>query len=352
MKKSLLLILFTIIFSCKDKSNNEVADYKPSFTSTTADTLLSEEISIRALTIDGEKVWYAGSRGKYGWISLNGGKNFSGVAVQDTLIPEFRAIAQTKTDVFILNVGTPALLYKISKDGKRSKLVYTENGEKVFYDSMQFSNDKDGIAMGDPTEGCLSVIVTNDGGDTWTKVHCDKLPKIAPGEAAFAASNTNIITKGDKIWMVSGGKKSRVFYSSDKGKNWEVYKTPIVQGSEMTGIFSADFYNDTIGFAVGGDYEKLEKNSGNKMITTNGGKNWELIGEGTGFGYASCVQFVPGSNGNEIVTIGPSGLYYSYNKGKDWEKLLDNKTLHTIRFIDAKTAIAAGQNKIIRLRFK
>lgn len=352
MKKSLLLILFTIFFSCKNKSSNEVADYKPSFTSTTADTLLSEEISIRALTIDGDKVWYAGSRGKYGWISLNGGKNFSGVAVQDTLIPEFRAIAQTKTDVFILNVGTPALLYKISKDGKRSKLVYTENGEKVFYDSMQFSNDKDGIAMGDPTEGCLSVIITDDGGDTWTKIPCDKLPKITPGEAAFAASNTNIITKGDKIWMVSGGKKSRVFYSSDKGKNWEAYKTPIVQGSEMTGIFSADFYDDKLGFAVGGDYEHLEKKSGNKMITTDGGKKWELIGEGTGFGYASCVQFVPGSNGNEIVTIGPSGLYYSYNKGKDWEKLLDNKTLHTIRFIDAKTAIAAGQNKIIRLRFK
>lgn len=352
MKKSLLLALFAIAFSCKNKSSNDEIDYKPSFTSVTADTLLSEEISIRALTIDNEKVWYAGSRGKYGWISLNGGKNFSGVAVQDTLIPEFRAIAQTKTDVFILNVGTPALLYKISKDGKRSKLVYTENGEKVFYDSMQFTNDKDGIAMGDPTDNCLSVIITNDGGDTWTKVPCDKLPKITPGEAAFAASNTNIITKGDKIWMVSGGKKSRVFYSKDKAISWEVYNTPIVQGSEMTGIFSADFYNDTLGFAVGGDYEKPEKNSGNKMITTDGGKNWELIGEGKGFGYASCVQFVPGSNGNEIVTIGPSGLYYSYNKGKDWEKLLDHKTLHTIRFIDAKTAIAAGQNKIIRLRFK
>lgn len=352
MKKSLLFTLFVLVFSCKNKSDNEAADYKPSITSVTTDTLLSEEISIRALTIDNQKVWYAGSRGKYGWISLNGGKNFSGVAVQDTLIPEFRAIAQTKTDVFILNVGTPALLYKISKDGKRSKLVYTENGEKVFYDSMLFINDKDGIAMGDPTDNCLSVIITNDSGDTWTKIPCDKLPKIIPGEAAFAASNTNIITKGDKIWMVSGGKKSRVFYSANKGQSWEVYNTPIVQGSEMTGIFSADFYNESLGFAVGGDYEKLEKNSGNKMITTDGGKNWELIGEGEGFGYASCVQFVPGGKGNELVTIGPSGLYYSYNKGKDWKKLLDTKTLHTIRFIDAKTAIAAGQNKIIRLQFK
>lgn len=352
MKKSLLLILLTLFFSCRNNDKNENVDHKPSFTSVTADTLLNEEISIRAITIDGNKAWYAGSMGKYGWISLNGGKNFSGVAVQDTLMPEFRAIAQTKTDVFILNVGTPALLYKISKDGKRSKLVYTENGEKVFYDSMQFSNDKDGIAMGDPTDDCLSVIVTNDGGDTWAKISCDKLPKVKPGEAAFAASNTNIITKGNKIWMVSGGKKSRVFYSEDKGQNWKVYKTPIVQGSEMTGIFSADFYDDKLGFAVGGNYEHLEKNSGNKMITTDGGKKWELVGEGKGFGYASCVQFVPGSNGNELVTVGPSGLYYSYNKGKDWEKLLDYKTLHTIRFIDPKTAIAAGQNKLIRLHFK
>ena len=348
MKKVLIFLAAVSLLSCK---HEEKKDYKASFAEITTDSLLNEDISIRALSIDGNKVWYAGSNGKYGWVSLNGGKNFSGVAVQDTLLPEFRAIAQTKDDVFIINAGTPALLYKISKDGKRTKLVYTETGEKVFYDSMQFRNDKEGIAIGDPTNGCLSVIETKDGGETWKKIPCTFLPPAADGEAAFAASNTNIVLKGDDSWIASGGKKSRILYSKDKGKNWIAFDTPIVQGKEMTGMFSVDFYDDSIGFAVGGDYEQLTKNSGNKILTVDGGKNWSLVGENNGFGYASCVQFVPGSNGNELITVGPSGIYYSYDRGSNWKMMSDDKSLHTIRFKDKNTAIAAGQNKIVQLKF-
>jgi len=349
MKKSLLLLLFTTaLLSCKE----EKKDFKPSFSVVEADTLLNDEISIRALTIDGDKAWYAGSMGKYGWVSLSGGKAFNGVISKDTIFPEFRAIAQTKNDIFILNAGSPAMLYKISKDGKSSKEVYSESGEKVFYDSMQFYNDQEGIAMGDPTNGCLSVIITRDGGNTWTKTPCASLPSTAEGEAAFAASNTNLVIKGTNAWMVSGGKKSRLFFSPDKGRSWAVFDTPIVQGSDMTGIFSVDFYDKDTGFAVGGNYEKPDRNSGNKIATDDGGKNWEKVGENTGFGYASCVQFFPGSNGNELLTAGPSGIFYSYDRGATWKKIFDEKAFHTLRFADSKTVLLAGQKKIVRLKLK
>jgi photosystem II stability/assembly factor-like uncharacterized protein len=347
MKKYLLLLCAAALFSCQEERN-----YKPSFTVAEPEVIHEQEgIGCRAITIDGDKVWYAGSMGNYGYLSLNGGKNFSGVIAKDTLFPELRAIAQTKDHIFILNAGTPALLYKISKDGKRVDMVYTEEGEKVFYDSMKFRNDKEGIAMGDPTGSCLSIITTKDGGETWQKLPCDNLPEVGEGEAGFAASNTNIVVKGGKTWIASGGKQSRVFYSKN-GEKWKVYKTPIVQGSEMTGMFSMDFYDDKTGFAVGGNYEQRDKNSGNKILTEDGGKSWELVGEGTGSGYASCVQFVPESKGNELVTVGPAGIFYSFDRGITWKKLLDEKGMHTIRFIDSKNAIAAGQNKIIRLRFK
>jgi len=349
MNKSIILLMVFSLLSCKKKDSK---NFKASFNTVTVDTLLQDEISIRGVAIDGDKAWYAGNNGKYGWVSLNGGRNFNGVAVQDTLMPEFRAIAQTKSDIFILNVGTPALLYKISKDGKQSKLVYTETGEKVFYDSMQFRNDKEGIAIGDPIGGCLSIIITNDGGNTWKKIPCSQLPAVADGEAAFAASNSNVIVKGDKTWIVSGGKKSRVFYSSSLKEKWEVFNTPIVQGKEMTGIFSADFYNDEIGFAVGGDYENLQLNKDNKILTEDGGKTWKKVGQDKGFGYGSCVQFVPESNGNELITVGTSGVYYSHDRGENWKQLSSDKTLHTLRFADSKTIIAAGQNKIIRLKLK
>lgn len=349
MKKVLFFLVTASFFSCKKEENK---DFKASFIAVTIDTLLNEEISIRAITPDNDKLWYAGSNGKYGWVSLSGGTNFNGVAVQDSILPEFRAIAQTKSDIFIINAGSPALLYKISKNGKQVKLVYTEMGEKVFYDSMQFRNDSEGMAIGDPTDGCLSIIMTNDGGNTWIKKNCGTIPGTTEGEAAFAASNTNLILKGNKTWIASGGKKSRIFFSDDKGNNWKVLDTPIVQGSEMTGLFSVDFYNDKIGFGVGGDYEQPNKNNANKIITEDGGKTWRLIGENKGFGYASCVQYLPDSDGNELITVGPSGIYYSFDRGENWKKIADDTTLHTIRFKDKKTALAAGKNKIIRLSFK
>lgn len=172
------------------------------------------------------------------------------------------------------------------------------------------------------------------------------------GEAAFAASNTNIVAKGNNTWVVSGGKKARVFFSSDKGKTWNVYDTPIVQGKNMTGIFSVDFYDDNIGIIAGGDYEVPVQNFQNKAITFDGGKTWKLLAENSGFGYASCIQFIPNSNGKGIVSVGLTGLHYSSDGGNTWKQLSSDPTLYTIRFLDQVTAFAAGKNKIIKIEFK
>ena len=106
---------------------------------------------------------------------------------------------------------------------------------------MKFFNHYNGIAMGDPTEDCLSIIITNDGGYTWNKIPCEKLPKVADGEAAFAASNTNIKVLGKTVWIATGGTKARVFKSKDFGETWAVFETPIIQGEGPQGIYSIDF---------------------------------------------------------------------------------------------------------------
>ena len=353
MKNALtFLLLLVVLFSCKQENKALVFSNTKIFTSVTIDTLLEEELSIRAILVDSNKIWYAANKGQYGSIDLKTDKRFNGHVTKDTLSLEFRSIAQTKDYIFMANVGSPALLYRVSKDGSRIKKMYQENHPKAFYDSMQFWNNEEGIAMGDPTDTCLSVLITRDGGTTWTKIDCENLPKVAEGEGAFAASNTNLIIKGTETWMVSGGKKSRVFYSADKGKSWKVFDTPIIQGQAMTGIFTADFYDSKNGFIAGGNYEKLNQNFGNKAITDDGGKSWTLVAEKEGFGYASCVQYVPNSNAEQLVTVGASGLYYSSSAGEKWSKLSDDKTLYTIRFLNDSTAIAAGKNKIIRVNFK
>ena len=349
----LMIVLFLSGLSfakAQDLNSKKIKTIK--FSSVQIDTLFQDEISIRAIVKDHDKIWYAGNKNRFGFYDLKLNEKFENKIAEDTLKIEFRSIAATTNYIYVLSVANPGLLYQIAKNGKKFKLVYQEKNEKVFYDSMQFWNDKEGIAIGDPITDCLSVIITKDGGETWNKLPDSLLPKVFEGEAHFAASNTNVIVKGYDTWIVSGGKKARVFYSPNKGSSWSAYETPIVQGKQMTGIFTADFYDAKKGFVAGGDYELPNQNYENKAITADGGKTWKLVAENKAFGYASCVQYVPNSKGKGIVSVGASGLYYSPDGGENWEQFLKDSSLYTIRFIDASTAIAAGRDKMIRIRFK
>lgn len=344
---SMVLLFF---LSGKSYRNDFKMQQESSFQSVRIDTILNQNISIRALHVDGNKIWYGADKSRFGFIEIPTKKQTQIQFIVDSL--EFRSIFATSSHFFVLSVGSPAILYRVNKETNNGKVVYEEQHKKAFYDSMQFWNATEGIAMGDPTEDCLSIIITRDGGNSWKKIPCKLLPKVAPGEAAFAASNTNIVVKGSKTWIVSGGVQSRVFYSPDKGKSWEVFNTPIISGKGMTGIFTADFYNEKIGFIAGGDYENQPQNSANKAMTKDGGKTWKLVGEHQGFGYASCVQFVPNGKGKQVVSVGASGLHYSLDSGATWKQLLKDDTLFTIRFQNDSTAFAAGKNKIIRIQFK
>lgn len=346
----LSLIASFLIVSC---SVDKKLISETNFVKVSIDTLIQDQISSRAILIDGNKVWYAGNKGQFGSIPLSDkGARYKGVIEKNNLNIEFRSIAQTSRSIFILSVSNPALLYKIDKKSKQIRLVYEEKHEKVFYDSMQFLNNKEGFAIGDPTEDCPSIIKTTDGGKTWKKVSCNNLPKFEEGEAFFAASNTNLILTDNAMFMISGGKKSRAFVSVDKGENWEIYESPIIQGGTMTGAFCADFYNDSIGIMAGGNYEKPLENIQNKAITNDGGKTWKLVSDNAGFGYASCIQYVPDSNGKGIVEVGANGIFYSNDSGLTWKQLAEDKDLLTFRFIDDRTAVATGKNRIVRLVFK
>ena len=111
-----------------------------------------------------------------------------------------------------------------------TRIVYKEFHEDVFYDAMNFWNDDEGIAIGDSLDGCLSIIITRDGGETWNKLNCDQLPKPAENEGAFAASDTNIAIVGDKTWVATTA--GRIYYSDDKGVTWEIIDTPIIKEKE------------------------------------------------------------------------------------------------------------------------
>lgn len=325
----------------------------PLYTQIETTNVYTDSVSIRAISaVNDSTVWFAGNSGKVGVIHGKTPK-LATISYQDSLLA-FRSIARTKDAVFVLSIANPAVLYKIGLNGTDATYieeVYQEEGESVFYDSMKFWNDQEGIAMGDPTGNCLSVIITRDGGNSWSKISCEDLPEVTDGEAAFAASNTNIAIYGNAAWIVSGGKRARVFKTSDKGKSWKVFETPIKEGGAMTGIYSVDFYNKSTGVIFGGDWENKDSNQGNKAITTDGGKTWKLLSDGSGPGYRSCVKFVPNTGGMGLVAVGIPGVSYSYDGGETWAQLA-NTPYYAIDFVNDSIAFASGRNKIDKLKFK
>lgn len=349
MKKSLLIVGVIVFFSCGVAQNK--SSENTFFTHVKIEGILNDSIGVRAIELKEDYLFYAGSQGKFGYINLDNPQNKIQHQVEnDTVFPAFRSVASTAKSDFILSVANPALLYEVNRLGD-VRLRYKETDSTVFYDSMAFWNRREGIAMGDPTDGCLSIIITRDGGKTWNKLACENLPKAAEGEAAFAASDSNIAIVGNKTWIISGGTKSRVYFSPDKGKTWTIQEIPLIDGKPTTGGYSIDFYNEQIGAIIGGDYTNMKQNERNKAITFNGGKTWKLMSKGEDPGYKSCIQFVPNGQGKEIVAVGPTGISYSSNAGETWKEI-SKEGFYTLRFLNDSVAFAGGKHRISKLVFE
>ncbi|WP_347925298.1 oxidoreductase [Pontimicrobium sp. SW4] len=345
MKQIIIVFLLISLFSCKTEEKFIPRD----FNSVEIEHILEDSLlSIRAIDVlnDGNLA-FAANNNSFGL--YNPAKRAWNISKQkqDTLKFSFRSIGHTTTDFFMLTVANPALLYKTTSAGMQ--LVYREDHENVFYDAMNFWNDNEGIAIGDSIDGCLSIIITRDGGTTWTKLPCDQLPLAEEGEGAFAASNTNIAIVEDKTWVATTA--GRIYYSEDKGETWELINTPMISEKDTEGIYSIDFYDELNGFAIGGDYTKPDGNKGNKIKTVDGGKTWQLVADGRTPNYRSCVQYIPNRNGMELVAVGFKGIDFSNDGGETW-KTVSNEGFFTIRFIDETTAYAAGSGRISKIVFK
>ena len=342
--KSVAVIIFTVgvLFSC-------TKNYQPRDIDTIAiEHIKMDSASIRAIDVlKDSTLIFASSNGLVGMVYEFNNEPFTIKANYDSITPHFRSIATNGEYTFALSIGNPALLYKLN-DGDL-ELVYKEEHEKVFYDAMAFFDSQNGIAMGDATDGCLSVIITKDGGNTWHKLSCDVLPPLEQGEAAFAASNTNIAVAGSNAWIVTGGARARVFHTSDMGNHWEVYDTPIVDGGKMTGIYSVAFFDENNGIIMGGDWDDKANNTRNKAMTTDGGKTWNLVANGKEPGYKSCVQYVPNTEGKELFAVGSTGISFSNDGGVSWKEVSNEKDFYTIKFINEHSAWLAGKEKLGKL---
>ena len=340
MKLLLLALISFATISCSN--NNDQADIKFVVNSEI------DSLSIRALEVKNEKeIFFGGSNSTFGY-SNDGGESWN-ISRIDTLKQEFRSIAILDSLVLLINIGSPAKLYRSTDLGKSWNVSTIDSSETAFYNSMKFWDNKNGIATGDPQEdGYLSILMTDDGGETWNKLPSEILPKLDEGEAQFAASNTCVDAIDGNIWIATGGKNSRIIRSRDAGKSWQLMELDFVKGNEMTGIYSVDFYDVNNGFVFGGDWNKKCKSNNNKFYTSDGGDTWINATSEDRVCYRSCVQY---STKDKLIALGIPGISTSDDGGNTWNNISEVRNFYTVRIINDSTAIAAGRGQIAKIIF-
>ena len=102
---------------------------------------------------------------------------------------------------------------------------------------------------------------------------------------------------------------------------------------------------------MGGNFSKQEENTANKAITTDGGETWTLVANGKAPNYKSCVQYIPGTKGKEIIAVGKTGVSFSNDGGHTWNDVSEDG-YYAIQFVDKNTAWLSGNRKIGKLTLK
>ncbi|MFT4711009.1 MAG: photosystem II stability/assembly factor-like uncharacterized protein [Planctomycetota bacterium] len=322
------------------------------------------------------------------WVSGSGGKvarsTDSGASWTDVQIPEAVAddldlrciVAFDELEAWAASAGegSASRLFHTTDGGASWTTVLRNEDPAGFFDGLAFWDRDNGLLLGDPTDGYLTVLVTTDGGSTWSRmgdaqVFALPAPKpvtlvngelsvalsdeqkqqaraeaeafsaeegtdaaavgamldqqaaidetLAPlGEYCFAASNQSIATMGrSTAWIGTGGKVARVFKTQDRGRSWTVAETPLAQGDAAAGVFALDFADFNHGVAVGGNYTLPDGAVGNCAVTSDGGATWQLAATPPP-GYRSSVRFLPG--GDDLwISAGTSGANLSEGSGGD-----------------------------------
>lgn len=334
-------LLVVLLWSCGPKTNKII---KPQYANIKISSILEKDsLSIRALEISDQGFVFSGNNNQVGtYNAKNNEMIFNKISLPDEKTHEFRGIAPTPDGFYIVSVANPAKVLHITDVNASPKQVYYEKDEAVFYDAMKFWNDQEGIALGDAMNGCMSIIVTRNGGKSWQKLGCDQIPSSTGSEGAFAASNTNIEIKGDHVWCATG---RRILHSPDKGHTWTAYDTPIIQEKPTQGMYSLDFYDAKRGMAIGGDYTAPDSNKSNLISTEDGGKTWNVISNASSPGYRSCIQYIPQTDAQGVLAVGFKGIDLSLDGGKTWKHLSD-ESFYTVRFIDSTSGYLAGKGRI------
>ena len=312
------------LFACLSLCNCERAslDLAKHLTVTPVHSL-DTALSLRGISaVDRNQIVVTGT-GSSIYRTQDGGGNWQQLEKPDTSNLDFRDVhvfGDGAILVLSIGPGTKSRIYKSSDEGRSWKLCFQMEMESGFLNAFAFWDENRGVVVGDPVDGHLFIMRTEDSGETWARVEFENIPFALEGEAGFAASGTCVRTFGrDMAWIGTGGTQARVLVSNDGGDTWTVHSTPVISGQSTTGIFSVFFRNELNGIVVGGDYTSTTTDSATIAYTITGGLTWRLSGSAR-VPFQSAVSEVSIGGRSVFVSTGPAGTFASVD-GKSWTKI-------------------------------
>jgi len=292
--------------------------------------------------------WASGTEGTY-IRTTNYGQSWTAAQIAGAEKLNFRDIkAFDANTAYIMSAGPGALscVYKTENSGESWEIKIT-GSENDFFDCMAFWNRMRGIILGDtdPTTNRFNIYLTDNGGESWSRISENAIPPSLENEAAFAASGSCAIAYGElDACFVTGRFNARAFHTHDGGKSWQVTSTPIMHDTPSAGIYSVSF-RGKIGVIAGGDHREPDRGGSNLAMTSDGGNNWELIEVSPQY-YWSAVSLAPDLE--HLIVVGPkqAGLIHSESKYV-WKK--ESKvSLNAVSFwSDSNRALAVGESGAI-----
>ena len=90
----------------------------------------------------------------------------------DSTFPSFRASGWNGKAWFVASIASPGWIGRCTDFNAAPEWVHQDTSETTFFDAMAWWNPEEGLVFGDPVSGCLTLLVTRNGGTThgapWT----------------------------------------------------------------------------------------------------------------------------------------------------------------------------------------
>jgi photosystem II stability/assembly factor-like uncharacterized protein len=325
---------------------------------------LDTKANFRAVHAPSSNVCWIGGSGGTVLRTYDGGNIWDIMKVRDADSLDFRDVHgfNNRTAV-VMSAGESekgkARIYRTEDGGDTWQLVYETTQKGVFLDGMDFWDKEKGICFGDPVDGRIFILITQDGGRSWQELPLANRPVAEDKEAAFAASGTSLITVGRKQAFIGtgGGGMARVLRSEDNGQTWQASETPLLAGPS-SGIFGLRFWSNKRGIAVGGDYMNVAEGLPNVLLTRDGGVSWQLVSKATdpvglkeavGLYHSEFVNYGGDQRSTRhkygLVAVGPNGSSYSKDFGKTWAPL-SKEPFHSTSFVGPAGYAVGGKGLI------